>query len=523
MRSLVEAHDRIKDFEWEPSYATKQDRYPTKYKIPSKTKDPFRHLVRDYVSMEQEKDDRQYGAMEDALARSGAPAKAEGRWMEIMKAALPILSFGEYAAMKSCGQLIETVENAELRQGYMAQMLDEVRHTNQELYLNRYFAKHAEDPEGFAQGLQAKGTNIFNRAGRAALEGFFVGDPIEGALNLQVVAETAYTNPIFVAMTEVAATNGDQATPSVFLSIQSDEARHMANGYSTLAAVVSEPENLEHLQKDFDRAFWRQHAFIDPFLGVVYDYFQKERSSSYKEKWDEWIAEDWIGSYIGKLEPFGLKVPRWYEDAKERMTWIGHSAALLAFSAWPLQFWRFDPLTDKDFEWFESKYPGWYDQFGFFWEGYRELTDPGMGASTLSLFESMPPLCRVCHMPTIFPRIDTNTARVQMHEGRKLPFCSEACQFIFNEDPQRYLAYKTWYELYDGYGLDQFIVENGLLRADGKTLIAQPHLEMNDRMWTIDDIKALDYEIKDPMKGDLYKDWIEEPVDASPSAATVSP
>ena len=55
MRSLVEAHDRIKDFEWEPSYAVKQDRYPTKYKIPAKTKDPFRHLIRDYVAMEQEK------------------------------------------------------------------------------------------------------------------------------------------------------------------------------------------------------------------------------------------------------------------------------------------------------------------------------------------------------------------------------------------------------------------------------------------------------------------------------------
>ena len=109
-------------------------------------------------------------------------------------------------------------------------MLDDVRHTNQEAYLMRYFTKHASDPEGFAQGLKARGTNLFNRAGRAAFETFFVGDPIEGALNLQVVAETA----IFVALTELSASNGDQVTPLVFLSIQSDESRHMANGYSTL-------------------------------------------------------------------------------------------------------------------------------------------------------------------------------------------------------------------------------------------------------------------------------------------------
>jgi hypothetical protein len=234
MRNLIEAHNRVKDFDWEPSYVEKPLWYPTKYKIPTKTKDPFRHLVRDYLSMEEEKDNRQYGSMEDALARGQASSKAEPRWMEIMKAVLPIINFGEYAAMKSTGQLIETIANAELRQGYLAQMLDEVRHTHQEAYLARYFAKHASDPEGFAQGFKLRGTNLFNRAGRAAFETFFVGDPIEGALNLQVVAETAYTNPIFVALTEIAASNGDQVTPSVFLSIQSDESRHMANGYSTL-------------------------------------------------------------------------------------------------------------------------------------------------------------------------------------------------------------------------------------------------------------------------------------------------
>lgn len=506
MRNLVDTHERVKDFDWEPTYGAKVDRYPTKYKIPTKTKDPFRHLIRDYLAMEQEKDDRQYGAMEDALARSGAAANAQERWMEILKPALPIVDFGEYAAMKSCGQLIDAIDNAELRQGYMAQMLDEVRHTNQEMYLARYYAKHARDSEGFAQGIAAKGTNMFNRAGRAALENFFVGDPIEGALNLQVVAETAYTNPIFVAMTEVAACNGDQVTPSVFLSIQSDEARHMANGYSTLAAVVSNPENLPALQADFDRAFWRQHAFLDPFLGVVYDYFQKNRTTSYKEKWTEWINDDWIGSYIAKLEPFGLNVPVWFEEAKERMNWVGHTAAMVAFAAWPQQFWRFDPLTDEDMDWFEQKYPGWYDHYGFFWEGFRELTDPRDGASTLSLFETMPPLCRVCQMPTIFPRIDISTARIKSYGGKRHAFCSDACEFIFDEDPQRYLGYRTWYEIFDGYSLDEYVVKNGLLRADGKTLIAQPSLDW-DKMWTIDDIRALNYEIKNPLDA-LTDDWV---------------
>jgi hypothetical protein len=502
MPNLIEAHERVKGFDWSPSYETRRERYPTKYKIPPKTKDPFRHLIRDYCSMEQEKDDRQYGALEDVLARSNAPAHVERKWLQILKIAIPSVNFGEYGAMKCVAQLIDTVENAELRQGYMAQMIDEIRHTNQQMYLNRYFAKYSPpgECEGFAYGLKLKGTNLFGRAARNAFEAFFVGDPIECALNLQVVAETAYTNPFFVAMTQVAAMQGDEATPSVFLSIQSDESRHMANGYSTLAAVVSNEDNLVHLQADFDRAFWRQHAFIDPFMVGVYDYFQINRSASYLEKWKEWIGEDWVGSYISRLEPFGLKAPRWLPQAEERLRWSGHTASMVGYAGWPLVYWRPTQLSDADFEWFEEKYPGWYDIYGWFHEGYREMTAPGSGNPFL-LFSSMPPLCRVCQMPCIFPRLDINQIRIREHAGRRHAFCSEPCEFIFNEDPGRYLGYKTFWELFDGWGLDEYIVKNGLLRGDGKTLMAQPHLSDDPKMlWTIDDIKALQYEIRDPLK-----------------------
>lgn len=497
MKSIVAAHNRVKDFDWAFSYADKPLRYPTKYKIPRRTRDPFRTLLREYFKMEAEKDNRQYGAMEDALARSEAAAGAEPRWMEVMKIALPSVNVGEYSAMKAMGNLIDAVDNAELRQGYMAQMLDEVRHVNQQVYLLRYFARHAADPEGFARAMELRRANPSYRAARAFQECFFVGDPIEGALCLQVVAETAYTNPIFVALTEIAAANGDQVTPSVFLSVQSDEARHMANGYATLAAVISEPDNLKYLQADFDRAFWRAHAFIDPFLQVVWDYFQARRTSSYGEKWKEWIEEDWVGSYIGKLAPFGLKVPRWFEDAKERMKWAGHTAAMAVFATWPFHYYRFGPLNDADMEWFEKKYPGWYSHYGAFWENYRRVADPRSGDISMSLLPETPRLCRVCQMPCVFPRYDINTCEVKEYQGRKHAFCSRACAFIFEEDPQRYLGYQTLYELYAGQTLGDFLRGNKMLRPDGKTLLGQPSLD--DPAWTIDDIDALKLEIKDPL------------------------
>ncbi len=499
MQDIVETHERVKDFDWKFSYVEDRKRYPTRYRIPAKTKDPFRHLIRDYCSMEQEKDDRQYGALSDVIARAGMPGKASERWMEIMKLVLPVTSFGEYAAIKSTGQLVDTVENAELRQGYLAQMIDEVRHVNQQAHLTRYLARHAPDPEGFAQGYKLRSSIIQGRAGRAALSGFFAADPIEGAINLQVVVETAYTNPLFVAMTEIAAANGDQATPTVFLSVQSDEARHMANGYSTLAAVVSEPDNLPLLERDFDRAFWRQHNFLDPLLAAVYDYFQENRTSSYLEKWNEWVANDWAGAYIARMAPFGLKVPRWFDDARARMPWVGHTAAMLVYAAWPMMFWRHDPLTAKDFDWFEKKYPGWYSHYGRFWEEYARMADPRHGRIPMQMFEHLPPLCRVCHMPGVFPRPDNSTSRVRLIGGRKHAFCSDACEHIFREEPHRYLGSPTLFEEFDGMDLADFVERNGFLRADGRTLIGQPWLR-RDRMWTIDDIRALRVEIRDPLR-----------------------
>lgn len=44
------------------------------------------------------------------------------------------------------------------------------------------------------------------------------------------------------------------------------------------------------------------------------------------------------------------------------------------------------------------------------------------------------------------------------------------------------------------------IVDLGYIRPDGKTLMGQPTLDL-ERLWTIDDIRKIGYEIKGPMAG----------------------
>ena len=275
----------------------------------------------------------------------------------------------------------------------------------------------------------------------------------------------------------------------------------MANGYATLAAVLSEPENLPMLQEDFDTAFWRQHAFIDNFLGGVNDYFSKVRVKSYKEFWQQWVCEDWAGSYIERLEPFGLQVPRWIHDAKRHVEWGGHSAAMVSAALWPVHAWRSDYMTEEDFAFFEDKYPGWEGYYGDFWKAYREMADPRKGHLALELFPAMPPICRVCQMPCVFPRPDANEVRLSIDTaGQRHAFCSEACQHIFRQAPERHCG-MTWWEVNDGVELSRYIEDGGLLRSDGRTLMGQPHVHTDERwLWTIDDIRRTGIVIQDPLK-----------------------
>ena len=92
---------------------------------------------------------------------------------------------------------------------------------------------------------------------------------------LTVVAETAFTNTLFVAMPSEAARNGDYALPTVFLSVQSDESRHIGNGHSMLMAMINDPSNHQLLERDLKYAFWQNHAIVDAaigtFIGIWHD------------------------------------------------------------------------------------------------------------------------------------------------------------------------------------------------------------------------------------------------------------
>jgi hypothetical protein len=285
--------------------------------------------------------------------------------------------------------------------------------------------------------------------------------------------------------------------------VQSDEARHISNGYATMLTVLQKEENIPLIERDLQQAWWIVHAFADPFVGSIMEYFSRDRSDkeSYVEKWDRWIRDDWYRSYVEQLGKMGLNVPpTMFERARERLTnGLYHSLAPLAFAAWPLNFWKFDPLDERDFEWFEEKYPGWYDSYGPIWEAYSALADPAEGALLLNGFlEGAPPFCWSCMMPcTLEQDMCHRAAAGPDGVDRTRFYCSPECRWLDESNPGRYTGDRNYFDRYHGKALSEVIVELNLIRADGKTLVGQPHLD-GSRRWTIDDIRRCDIEITSP-------------------------
>ena len=93
--------------------------------------------------------------------------------------------------------------------------------------------------------------------------------------------------------------------------MQSDEARHISNGYATLLTVLQEDDNAPLIERDLAQAWWINHAYLDGFGSAIMEYSSDDRSDpeSYLDKWERWIENDWYRSYVLKLGKLGLNFP----------------------------------------------------------------------------------------------------------------------------------------------------------------------------------------------------------------------
>jgi propane 2-monooxygenase large subunit len=511
--SNAEASRRIGDLGWTPTYVQELVKYPTDYVLNKIPKDPMRQVLRSYFPMQDEKDNRVFGAL-DAGLRGDMFRNVEPRWIEWMKLFLAIIPFPEISAARSMAMLSHVVPGDNLQTGFATQMVDELRHSTIQMNLKKWYMENYVDPAGFDITEMAFGKCYATTIGRQFAEGFITGDAITAAnIYLTVVAETAYTNTLFVAMPSEAARNGDYALPTVFLSVQSDESRHIGNGHAILMSILDNPDNHALLERDLRYAFWQNHAIVDAAIGTFVEYGTKDRNKSkesYAELWHRWIYNDYYRSYMLPLEKYGIKIH--HEDVEVAWDRIVkkdyvHLTAQFFSAGWPVNFWRIDGMTEADFEWFEAKYPGWYAKFGAYWENYRDLSLPN---NPPSLFVDTgyvyPHRCWSCMVPCLIHEdfvVDTV-------DGELYTYCSDLCRWThkygfaaeYEGRPTpamgRFSGKRQWETLYHGWDLADCIKDLGFVRNDGKTLVPQPHLHMDDsKMWKLEHVKG--FELRSPL------------------------
>jgi propane monooxygenase large subunit len=153
-QSLAKAHQKIQELAWEPQYHEPYMKYKTDYTFrKAAKKDPLKQVLRSYFPMEEEKDNRVYGAQDGAI-RGNMFRQVQERWLEWQKLFLSIIPLPEISAARSMPMLFHVVPNPELHNGQAIQMIDEVRHSTIQQNLKRLYMNNYIDPAGFNNSLR---------------------------------------------------------------------------------------------------------------------------------------------------------------------------------------------------------------------------------------------------------------------------------------------------------------------------------------------------------------------------------
>ncbi len=141
------------------------------------------------------------------------------------------------------------------------------------------------------------------------------------------------------------------------LSIQSDEARHMANGYGSVMALLADEDNLPSLNESSSGTSGiRTRRSTRSSAGRRST--ARARSLELQGAVGGWVVDDFVGNYIDRLSQFGVKAPCRLAAAANDVTWSHQTLGQVLSAVWPLNFWRSDAMAPPDFEWFETHYPG---------------------------------------------------------------------------------------------------------------------------------------------------------------------
>lgn len=432
-----------RDLSWEPTYVAQEDMYPPEhaegvyFKDWDKFDDPFRLYYKDYVRV-QEKKEQSLHMVFDHAARYDFLARVEETWMEGMKLFACGQGQTEYETCKDHMAIARYSPAPALRAAALYQSIDELRHAQNYAHYLRYANRKLPGFSGWATLFQ---NHWLYQGIRDCFEDLLTANPFEAIIGANVVLEIGFTNLNFVALPTVGAANYEHAWSQLQLTTQSDETRHMAIGQAMMRTLLQEDErNLPILQDWLDKWTWRLYR-VDALGGsIFFDYFAKNKVMSYKEAFQKYFVDDFIGGLLNDLGPYGLKEPRFLQDMLDEMDVTSHLVWKYLYQRKKMLWFKTFQPDDDDIDWLKEKYPNWQELVGDFWDEVRA----GKDVDNLGLV----PVCHLCHVACMFHSPERPTIRGPIeHEGRQYWFCSPGCQWIFEREPQKYMHDKTIVDL----------------------------------------------------------------------------
>src|SRR2546421_92821 len=247
--------------------------------------EPYKCAYSDYVATQREKEGSVY-AVKAALQRSNIFESLDEGWKSTAKVHFGAVSLIEYLAVLAEQRMGRFGLSPAWRNMAVFGALDEIRHTQMDLYLAHEFI--AKDPQ-FDWALKNYHTNCWCAiVGRATFDGMMMNpNVVDIAIQLPFTFETGFTNLQFVALAADALDSGDISFANMISSTQTDEARHAQQGGPTLEILMQHDPKRAQWIIDKTVWIWRPTVWWKPQGGV-----SKAERAWLQEKYPHW-EEQW--------------------------------------------------------------------------------------------------------------------------------------------------------------------------------------------------------------------------------------
>ncbi len=442
-----------RDLAWTPTYQAVKDVFPyTEYegiKIHDwdKFEDPFRMTMDSYWKYQAEKERKLYAIIDAFTQNNGHLGVTDARYINTLKLFLTGVSPLEYMAHRGFAHVGRQYPGAGPRVACLMQSLDEIRHAQTQIHSLSNYNKHYN---GFQNWRHQHDRVWYLSVPKSFFDDAVSAGPFEFIVAIGFAFEYVLTNLLFVPFISGAAYNGDMGAMAFGFSAQSDESRHMTLGLEVIKFILEQdPDNLPIVQAWLDKWFWRGYRVLT-LVAMMMDYMLPKRVMSWKEAWEVY-AEQNGGALFKDLARYGIKMPKCAEQIALEKDHLSHQAWSTFYNyAAAANFHTWMPDEDE-MAWLSSKYPESFDkQYRPRYEFWREQAAKGNRFYN----KTLPMLCQTCQIPMLFTEPGDPTKicyRERDYKGSKYHFCSDHCQHIFDNEPEKYVqAWLPVHQIYQG-------------------------------------------------------------------------